>query len=137
MPCFFMLRIYVSIHAPAWGATHHLKVVIIFWEFQSTLPHGERLTVARNAIWSKMFQSTLPHGERLLKTTWGLHQGLFQSTLPHGERLHAIRPIAARDMFQSTLPHGERRQTICHPAYHYRVSIHAPAWGATSSFKSS
>ena len=32
--------------------------------FQSTLPHGERLTYLSSYAMSLLFQSTLPHGER-------------------------------------------------------------------------
>ena len=34
----------ISIHAPAWGATQALHYWGLDQEFQSTLPHGERLT---------------------------------------------------------------------------------------------
>ena len=54
----------VSIHAPAWGATHASVAKRSPTLFQSTLPHGERLLMQVNATsWNK-FQSTLPHGER-------------------------------------------------------------------------
>ena len=33
----------VSTHAPAWGATTATEPVLLTSEFQSTLPHGERL----------------------------------------------------------------------------------------------
>ena len=32
----------ISIHAPAWGATNDSRNAIDAWQFQSTLPHGER-----------------------------------------------------------------------------------------------
>ena len=54
----------VSIHAPTWGATSGGTDYVSQIQFQSTLPHGERL---RSSVWiwtSKGFQSTLPHGER-------------------------------------------------------------------------
>ncbi len=39
---------------------------------------------------------------------------------------------AIREAFQSTLPHGERRAQRCFSWRRHRVSIHAPAWGATT-----
>ena len=33
----------VSIHAPTWGATYKANIARKDYEFQSTLPHGERL----------------------------------------------------------------------------------------------
>ena len=78
-------------------------------KFQSTLPHGERLSDLIDNSVNSEFQSTLPHGERHLipinlcftegvsihAPTWGATQldyidnfvKQFQSTLPHGERL--------------------------------------------------
>ena len=80
----------------------------------------------------------------------------FQSTLPHGERRRIRLPPHQPLTFQSTLPHGERRASTCatpRPAWHFNprsrmgsdhpvllqfdaenaISIHAPAWGATSA----
>ena len=55
----------------------------------------------------------------------------FQFTLPHGERRHSTRKTTISGMFQFTLPHGERPcpAAVCQGSR--RVSIHAPAWGAT------
>ena len=55
----------------------------------------------------------------------------FQSTLPRGER-HKRRNVRnQRHAFQSTLPRGERRKWAFTMANKLRVSIHAPARGAT------
>ena len=54
----------VSIHAPAWGATLPMDVHCRGYEFQSTLPHGERLSRRKADLPICWFQSTLPHGER-------------------------------------------------------------------------
>ena len=55
----------VSIHAPAGGAT---LTTLIFcrqpWPFQSTLPRGERQSLALDMAIENAFQSTLPRGER-------------------------------------------------------------------------
>ena len=40
------LRQAVSIHAPTWGATTANALSLDYIEFQSTLPHGERLIVS-------------------------------------------------------------------------------------------
>ena len=100
---------FISIHAPAWGATVQqandntvLDISIHAPAWGATSPDwGE---VGRGIL----FQSTLPHGERPIGTdltealrfisihapAWGatkvfmlfLTVRLFQSTLPHGER---------------------------------------------------
>ena len=54
--------------------------------FQSTLPHGERLTNIYTLFFLFRFQSTLPHGERPFGDAWAKSGHKFQSTLPHGER---------------------------------------------------
>ena len=81
----------VSIHAPAWGATRALEHEI---EFKSK------------------FQSTLPRGERLKDALTKAGYTVFQSTLPRGERLDSEDRAEERDWFQSTLPRGERRRSI-------------------------
>ena len=57
----------VSIHAPAWGATHPARGRRRRDEFQFTLPRGERLSSSRATSAPALFQFTLPRGERHLK----------------------------------------------------------------------
>ncbi|CAO3428351.1 hypothetical protein [Azospirillum doebereinerae] len=77
------------------------------------------------------FQSTPPHGERPLKQAWELAKAPFQSTPPHGERHAATCSACGSTKFQSTPPHGERPPPINILNQSRRVSIHAPARGAT------
>ena len=85
-------RYFVSIHAPARGATQPLLYPTLADAFQSTLPRGER---------PRYFASVL-------------HLVRFQSTLPRGERLWAAQVQGASDLFQSTLPRGERPLYLVH-----------------------
>ena len=98
--------------------------------FQSTLPRGERLRLTCRAGRGEVFQSTLPRGERPPSTT-GRRRTVFQSTLPRGERPRATSDRRRPGWFQSTLPRGERRSMSPAGVKDHRVSIHAPAWGAT------
>ena len=144
----------VSIHAPAWGATPQRLNTNHSILFQSTLPHGERRIMTGHVDRLGRFQSTLPHGERRLFLTACLFLLPFQSTLPHGERQKPIfyfshdfcfnpRSRMGSDifppsfpkysLFQSTLPHGERLFISPLRCITSIVSIHAPAWGATST----
>ena len=41
-------------------------------------------------------------------------------------------PLTQTDLFQSTLPHGERQAGGPNHTPTGEISIHAPAWGATS-----
>ncbi len=126
----------VSIHAPAWGATGHADVLgepdvsihAPAWgatEFQSTRPHGARRNV---------FQSTRPHGARRTADDCAS----FQSTRPHGARpanVQSTRPHATVRFNPRARMGRDMRHT--HAVRRTRVSIHAPAWGATVSLKMS
>ena len=55
----------------------------------------------------------------------------------HAPRMGSDPPIRAKmttsHIFQSTLPHGERQIAILGIPLLITISIHAPAWGATTS----
>ena len=100
---------YVSIHAPAWGATMQSITPAVTYAVSI---HAPAWGATKYYLWIcrfVLFQSTLPHGER------------------HGPKIH----VFADAMFQSTLPHGERRFLVGRMDRRSLVSIHAPAWGAT------
>ncbi len=103
-------HLHISIHAPARGATHHVVGGVGTLQFQSTLPRGERRMEAHLRDKKTPFQSTLPRGER--RPRWFPRQ-------------------AAAPEFQSTLPRGERQPAQRIPRGSERISIHAPARGAT------
>ena len=48
-------QIAVSIHAPAWGATRECRKAQGVFEFQSTLPRGERRTFTAHVVISQCF----------------------------------------------------------------------------------
>ena len=155
----FLLRsgktlIPVSIHAPARGATTVPVVAVRMGRFQSTLPRGERPSPQYVRTMEEAFQSTLPRGERH-GTTW--RRNAMQSVSIHaparGATKYGLSNVSIAE-FQSTLPRGERRslqairafKNICfNPRSRAgsdaprlslidqaeRVSIHAPARGAT------
>ena len=100
----------VSIRAPARGATRISGPEQISLLFQSAPPHGGRRSSARSRSCDNWFQSAPPHGGRPAVPT----------RLPHFF------------MFQSAPPHGGRLRFIDDPVLHPRVSIRAPARGATS-----
>ncbi len=80
------VQVFVSIHAPAWGATRDRIVAVKDYQFQSTLPHGER-----HGCW------------------WAIQ---FSICFNPRSRMGSDAPL-----------------THCY--YSTKVSIHAPAWGAT------
>ena len=62
---------------------------------------------------------------------------MFQSTFPRGERRLEILIAEKNRKFQSTLPRGERQGAGVREQRGDHVSIHAPAWGATTPAPSS
>ena len=123
-------QVYISIHAPAKGATFSHSFIDRLHRFQSTLPRRERLLGVLLSGGMTEFQSTLPRRERPLlpdtrypyqnfnpRSREGSDKGfqdtlkmieLFQSTLPRRERLSRLANALGVNVFQSTLPRRER-----------------------------
>ena len=80
-----------------------------------------------------LFQSTHPHGVRPTETTIGTRRDLnFNPRTRMGCDIKHRPTASTPRAFQSTHPHGVRRIENAVPAIITRISIHAPAWGATS-----
>ena len=60
-------NIYISIRAPARGATGYYNMDCMDGIFQSALPRGERQLKSPGNTREKSFQSALPRGERRLR----------------------------------------------------------------------
>ena len=86
----------VSIHAPAWGATKVSEIFTVIKVFQSTPPHGGRLTFRRETVGDSMFQSTPPHGGRPHQGLFKTDRRMFQSTPPHGGRPYRYNMIVVK-----------------------------------------
>ncbi len=100
---------YVSIHAPAGGATVRMPPGLCSGTVSIHAPAG-------GATYSNMYLAV---------------PCVFQSTHPQGVRLPLCLIKNVSLMFQSTHPQGVRRAQICKLTPVYSVSIHAPAGGAT------
>ena len=99
----------VSIHAPAWGATGTPDFG----------PAPNQVSIHAPAWGATYFTD----GTAGLLT--------FQSTPPRGGRLTSSCPRVEALEFQSTPPRGGRQPEAVRLTPLDRVSIHAPAWGAT------
>jgi len=77
------------------------------------------------------FQSTRPRGARRKLIEERDRARQFQSTRPRGARRHLSHTVSHYQVFQSTRPRGARPSAIRGNLIKERVSIHAPAWGAT------
>ena len=142
----------VSIHAPARGATRRCNSKPALVRFQSTLPRGERLNAEVGIDVGISFNPRSRAGSDLYnlfimdRVKVSIHAPArgatytkrashwteeFQSTLPRGERLSSGKTLHIEEKFQSTLPRGERQGEDFTMLMKERVSIHAPARGAT------
>ena len=101
---------FISIHAPTRGATPHVVYDILLYQFQSTLPRGERRIFYQIAAGNRKFQSTLPRGER-------------QSLIPSGA---VSNPISIHAPTRGATHVFLLLCLLC------PISIHAPTRGATS-----
>ena len=143
----------ISIHAPAWGATHNLRQGRGSSEFQSTPPRGGRLKRLMRAIVRAYFNPRPRVGGDLLALkgadaviisihapAWGATPascayGLnlqFQSTPPRGGRLECLKPFTLPILISIHAPAWGATHAASHAAGADRISIHAPAWGATA-----
>ena len=78
-----------------------------------------------------VFQSTRPHGARLSGRTRLELTSSFNPRARMGRDLMMPAGVASFDQFQSTRPHGARHRIALGAKMGGIVSIHAPAWGAT------
>ena len=121
---------YISIHAPARGATRPFLRFSFGDIFQSTLPRGERRCDLFKVFTDKLFQSTLPRGERrgvrsrykkrinfnprsregsdVKDTASFISFGNFNPRSREGSDRMFVLFYTDCTTFQSTLPRGER-----------------------------
>ena len=100
----------ISIHAPAWGATMNRLFLVAQFLFQSTRPRGARRAQRGLHSRRRLFQSTRPRGARQLRHGLWLGRSHFNP-----------RARVGRDAVPESIA------TLM-----TRISIHAPAWGATT-----
>ena len=133
-PCRYDLctRRGVSIHAPAKGATAYSWIIFRRQPlFQSTLPRRERHSWKRSPGVLFRFQSTLPRRERLGGSLHVLAAGSFNPRSREGSDQSLRRWI---NLSRVSIHAPAKGATQRHLMPHHRqsVSIHAPAKGATN-----
>ena len=123
----------ISIHAPARGAT--CTKAICFYEygkFQSTLPRGERPSIPDIIPSAKSISIHAPaRGATLPRSQSQWESSLFQSTLPRGERLHIFKFSTFSTDFNPRSREGSDGLWKYEAVESIKISIHAPARGAT------
>ena len=114
------------------GCDSPLSVALLIrFPFQSTHPRGVRPWRVTSHVQSELFQSTHPRGVRPGRPCGSrTGQGFNPRTRVGCDERVATQQFVT-SQFQSTHPRGVRQQArAAHIGWH-RVSIHAPAWGAT------
>ena len=145
----------ISIHAPAKGATinsgqcscvrsyfnprsregsdHFRKIIFrMMPRFQSTLPRRERQKPCHYSHNHMNFNPRSREGSDPIIPFKKLDSTEFQSTLPRRERQLFVAVKVWYPIFQSTLPRRERLEYFDSPTVIPKISIHAPAKGATT-----
>ena len=129
---FFEIVYHISIHAPAWGATRVQTATSVDLLFQSTLPHGERRASEIVVMASVgIFQSTLPHGERHREYPSGRLPRYFNPRSRMGSDRDRLQRNQQSSYFNPRSRMGSDAEFAHGPGAVIRISIHAPAWGAT------
>ncbi len=100
------------------------------FEFQSTLPRGERRRVSAGKSARNYFNPRSREGSDRIPRRKDKRRLHFNPRSREGSDLFTIRRILITS-FQSTLPRGERRELLTNDKLSEAISIHAPARGAT------
>ena len=124
----------LSIHAPAWGATQHIGQQEVYTKVSIHAPAwGATPTARPRRPIQRKFQSTHPRGvRRCCRCPSGCPSRCFNPRTRVGCDAKAIADKDREYLFQSTHPRGVRHAASAGRDPQTGVSIHAPAWGATS-----
>ena len=106
--------LYISIHAPTWGATG--RCVYLRRLYGSFNPRSHM-------------------GSDLSNYHAALEYSGFNPRSHMGSDVELIDKLCGEHMFQSTLPYGKRPPCGLKLFISYCVSIHAPTWGATEWYR--
>jgi len=123
---------FVSIHAPARGATSPLEMRKQRQLFQSTRPRGARHAPTAATQYGAMFQSTRPRGARRRpgSRVHGRYPGFNPRAREGRDTLWPVRPTSSTG-FNPRAREGRDLYPL-HEHVDDAVSIHAPARGATT-----
>ena len=117
---------------PRGGATTRQKTRASVSRFQSTRPRGARPSGQARVRFHCLVSIHAPAGGATSIFGRGSSNGRFQSTRPRGARRLSFQRQFCNCPFQSTRPRGARRQDENFTPKISKVSIHAPAGGATN-----
>ena len=126
-------QVRVSIHAPAWGATMTVRLPTgPSWSF------NPRTRVGCDALWTQKRLRKWPSFNPRTRVgcdfppSEGMRRYIgFQSTHPRGVRLHRFSQTSRQVRVSIHAPAWGATVVRGHGLLSHLVSIHAPAWGAT------
>ena len=124
----------ISIHAPARGATLYARLNLReILNFNPRSRTGSDIVIPnRNAALEHISIHAPARGATRLPHLAGNKGSYFNPRTRTGSDRFAVCAHGFIPEFQSTLPHGERlRYRLAHE-HLQKISIHAPAWGATN-----
>ena len=125
-------RFYISIHAPAKGATCVGRLPTIqSANFNPRSREGSDLFLLVSCAVCAVFQSTLPRRERHTAAPSRAAISYFNPRSREGSDVDLIQRVCDSWKFQSTLPRRERLRVRQAAGSRVIISIHAPAKGAT------
>ena len=110
-----------------------MDIFVVWFKFQSTHPHGVRLSMILIIDLKNVFQSTHPHGVRRKVIYWVFLFLMFQSTHPHGVRQYIDTISNKLNAVSIHAPTWGATGAYAGKGIGFGVSIHAPTWGATES----
>ena len=121
----------ISIRAPARGATYFSLYSVNLPQFQSALPRGERLNLSIRSWLITNFNPRSREGSDCHNQLAHMIPANFNPRSREGSDSFWNRSVNLSRKFQSALPRGERRLSGDSGRYVRRISIRAPARGAT------
>ena len=125
--------LYVSIHAPTWGATEDGELYDGACQFQSTRPRGARPTIPALSFPRASFNPRAHVGRDLEHPVFPYCMRCFNPRAHVGRDLDLVQGIVLGHVSIHAPTWGATCRERDHRAATV-VSIHAPTWGATGTF---
>ena len=128
----------ISIHAPAWGATDAVKSSTAGrWNFNPRSRMGSDSSRCSPGTASNDFNPRSRMGSDPASPPRSREGIYFNPRSRMGSDGVIGLKLTLHERFQSTLPHGERLRGAAEIPIDCAISIHAPAWGATTALQRS
>ena len=123
---------FISIHVPSWGTTEEAIDIDDDEEISIHVPSwGTTVPGKTVQLVYDQFQSTFPRGERPIPYVASVTNIEFQSTFPRGERPRRISLSGSIYRISIHVPSWGTTMVFALLVYVSAISIHVPSWGTT------